>query len=150
MTYKRILVPIDGSRTANLGLREAMRLAKGQRAALHLVHVVDRHFLLLSGLEGGMYTDELLSDMTKYGRRILRKAEALVKSERLKCSLALLETLTGPAADLIVREAKKARADLIVIGTHGRRGVKRLVLGSDAEQIVRTSPVPVMLVRSTK
>jgi nucleotide-binding universal stress UspA family protein len=49
-----------------------------------------------------------------------------------------------------VRQAKKWRADLIVIGTHGRRGVSRLVMGSDAEQIVRTSPVPVMLVRGKK
>ena len=60
----------------------------------------------------------------------------------------MLETIAGPAADLIVRQAKRWRADLIVLGTHGRRGLRRLVLGSDAEQIVRTSPVPVLLVRA--
>jgi len=60
----------------------------------------------------------------------------------------LLETLTGPAAEPIVGQAKKWGADLIVLGTHGRRGVRRLVLGSDAEQVVRSSPVPVMLVRA--
>ena len=87
---------------------------------------------------------------------VLRKVDCavadgtLVKRNRLSCSTALLETMTGPAADLIVRQAKKWHADLIVIGTHGRRGVRRIVMGSDAEQIVRTSPVPVMLVRSKK
>ncbi|HEU5178993.1 MAG TPA: universal stress protein [Burkholderiales bacterium] len=54
----------------------------------------------------------------------------------------------GPAAGPIVREARKQRADLIVLGTHGRRGVRRLVLGSDAEQVVRTASVPVLLVRA--
>ncbi|OAI50433.1 hypothetical protein AYO46_10155 [Betaproteobacteria bacterium SCGC AG-212-J23] len=150
MTYKRILVPVDGSQTSTLGLREAIRLAKGQGASLHLVHVVDGHYMLLSGIESGVHTDELLQALGQSGRRILRKAEGLVKKQGLKCSVALLETLTGPAADLIVREARKRRAELIVIGTHGRRGVKRLLMGSDAEQIVRTSPVPVMLVRSGK
>jgi nucleotide-binding universal stress UspA family protein len=58
------------------------------------------------------------------------------------------EIVGGPAADVIVREAKKQRADLIVLGTHGRRGMRRLVLGSDAEQVVRMSPVPVLLVRA--
>src|SRR6185436_20106869 len=148
MTYKHILVPVDGSRTSTLGLREAIRLAKGQGAGLHLVHVVDGHHMLLGGIESGAHTDELLQALGQSGRRILRKAEALVKKQGLKCSVALLETLTGPAADLIVREARKRRAELIVIGTHGRRGVRRLLMGSDAEQIVRTSPVPEMLVRS--
>ena len=75
-------------------------------------------------------------------------AAALAKRGGLKFSEAMLETMTATAADLIVREAKKGRGDLIVISTHGRRGVSRLGMGSDAEQIVRTSPVPVMLVRA--
>src|SRR5216684_715602 len=60
---------------------------------------------------------------------------------------AVLAGLEGPAAEPIVRQARKWHADLIVIGTHGRRGLKRLVMGSDAEQIVRNAPAPVMLVR---
>jgi nucleotide-binding universal stress UspA family protein len=57
------------------------------------------------------------------------------------------EVAAGPVADVVVREAGRQRADLVVIGTHGRRGVRRLVLGSDAEQVVRASRVPVLLVR---
>jgi nucleotide-binding universal stress UspA family protein len=150
MTYKRILVPVDGSQTSTLGLREAIRLAKGQRASLQLVHVVDQHYVLMSGMEIGPQIDQLTLGLKQRGRQILHKAEALAEKAKLKCSSSLLETFTGPAADLIVRQARKWRADLIVIGTHGRRGVRRLVMGSDAEQIVRSSPVPVLLVRSKK
>ena len=148
MTYKRILVPLDGSRTSSLGLREAVRLAKGQRASLQLVHVVDEHYVLMAAGEVGVQLDTVLGDLKKGGRRMLRAAEARVRKQGVACSTVILETLTGPAAGPIVRQARKWRADLIVIGTHGRRGVRRLLLGSDAEQIVRTSPVPVLLVRA--
>ena len=148
MTYRRILVPVDGSKPSNLGLREAIRLARGQNATLHLVHVVDQHQVLMSAAEVGVPLEPLMDSLRQGGRRVLRNAKALVERHRMKCSTAILETMTGPASDLIVRQAKKWRADLIVIGTHGRRGMSRLVMGSDAEQIVRTSPVPVMLVRA--
>ena len=147
MTYKRILVPVDGSRTSNRGLREAIRLAKGQKASLQLVHVVDEHTVLVSGAEVGPYMANLMLQLRKWGRQVLRNAEALVRRHGLKCTTVLLEAQAGPAAGLIVRQAKKSGVDLIVIGTHGRRGVRRLLMGSDAEQIVRTASVPVMLVR---
>jgi nucleotide-binding universal stress UspA family protein len=150
MSYKRILVPVDGSPPSKLGLREALRLAKGQGAQLQLVHVVDEHYALLSGAELGIYSTDLLASLTQAGRRILDNAETLVKRQGIPCSRVLLETAAGPAADPIVRRAKKWRADLIVLGTHGRRGIRRVLMGSDAEQIVRASPVPVLLVRSKK
>jgi nucleotide-binding universal stress UspA family protein len=56
--------------------------------------------------------------------------------------------MAGPAAEAILRDARKWGADLIVMGTHGRRGLRRVVLGSDAEQVVRMSKVPVLLVRA--
>ena len=147
MTYRRILVPVDGSEPSNLGLQEAIRLARGQQAELQLVHVVDQHYVLMSAA-AGIEVDAAMRWLRQGGRSILHDATALVRRNGLQCSSVLLETLTGPAADPIVRQAKKWRADLVVIGTHGRRGVRRLVMGSDAEQIVRTSPVPVMLVRA--
>jgi len=148
MTYKRILVPVDGSRASSRGLREAIRLAKGQQASLQLVHVVDEHTVLVSGAEVGPEMVNLMLELRKRGSQLLRSAEALVRRNGLKCTAVLLEAQAGPAADLIVRQARKSGADLIVIGTHGRRGLRRLIMGSDAEQIVRTAPVPVMLVRA--
>ena len=147
MAYKRILVPVDGSRTARLGLREAVRLAKGQRAAIQLVHVVDEHYVVMAAAEVGVQLDGVINDLKAGGRRMLKAAEQQVRRQGVRCSSVMLETLTGPAAEPIVRQARKWRADLIVIGTHGRRGVRRLLMGSDAEQIVRTSPAPVLLVR---
>lgn len=148
MAYKRILVPVDGSPTSNAGLREAIDLAKGQEASLQLVHVVDYHYLVMTGLEAGAYIDDLMASLVQSGRRILKRAEELARKNGVPVTTVLVESPAGPAADAIVRQAKKWKADLIVIGTHGRRGVRRLLMGSDAEQTVRNSPVPVMLVRS--
>ena len=150
MTYKRILVPVDGSKTSQYGLKEAIRLARGQKAGLVLVHVVDEHVVVMASMEAASYMEDLRPSLLKSGRRILGKAEEAVRKAGVACKSVLLETMVAPAADLIVRQAKKSGADLIVIGTHGRRGVRRLVMGSDAEQVVRTSPVPVMLVRAPK
>ena len=60
-----------------------------------------------------------------------------------------MESTQRDAAGTIVAQARKRRAELIVLGTHGRRGMLRLVLGSDAEQVVRTAPAPVLLVRAS-
>jgi nucleotide-binding universal stress UspA family protein len=150
MSYKRILVPVDGSATSNEGLREAIELAKAQGAALRLVHVADEHFIAAMGLEYEASVDRLMHSVKTAGRRVLRKAEDAVRRAGLEPTTVMLETLTGPVADPIVGEAKKWRADLIVIGTHGRRGMRRLVLGSDAEHVVRLSPVPVLLVRAAQ
>ena len=148
MGYSRILVPVDGSATSDEGLREAIQLAKAQGAALRLVHVADEHFIATMGADYAASVDNLMRSMKAAGRRILRKAEGAVRRAGLEATTVMLETLTGPVADPIVGEAKKWRADLIVIGTHGRRGMRRLVLGSDAEHVVRLSPVPVLLVRA--
>ena len=148
MAYKRILVPVDGSPTSNAGLREAIDLAKGQEASLQLVHVVDYHYLVMTGLEAGAYIEDLMASLTQSGKRILRRAEELARKSGVPVTSVLLESPAGPAADAIVRQAKKWKADLIVIGTHGRRGVRRMLMGSDAELVVRNSPAPVMLVRS--
>jgi nucleotide-binding universal stress UspA family protein len=148
MAYRKILVPVDGSPTSNAGLREAVSLAKAQGASVQLVHVVDYHYLAMAGLEAGAYIDTMTANLTESGRRILKRAEETVRKSGVPVTSVLLESSSGPAADAIVRQAKKAKADAIVIGTHGRRGVRRLLMGSDAEQVVRSSPVPVLLVRS--
>ena len=150
MSYKRILVPVDGSATSKAGLREAIALAKGQGASLQLVHVADQHYIGLMGMESSAAgISEMMEGVKRAGRGILKSAQAAADKAGVKATAVLLETLTGPAADLIVKQAKKSGADLIVLGTHGRRGVRRLLMGSDAEQVVRNAPVPVMLVRSS-
>jgi nucleotide-binding universal stress UspA family protein len=147
--YKKILVPIDGSPASNLGLNEAIKLAKDQGAKLRLFHLVDE-YIAVSSPDGMAFsnTDDLLESLRDGGKKIIEKAEALARRNGLTPESVMLESFGGRAADFIVEQATKWRADLIVLGTHGRRGVKRLVMGSDAEQVVRTTPVPVLLVRS--
>jgi nucleotide-binding universal stress UspA family protein len=144
--YRRIVVAVDGSPTSMKGLREAIRLAKDGSAQLVLVHVVNE-FVAFANLDGFAPGVDLVPSLREGGRRILAKAKALADKQRVRARTVMRETLGGPAADTIVREARKQRADVIVLGTHGRRGLRRAVLGSDAEQVVRRSPVPVLLVR---
>lgn len=144
--YKRILAAVDGSKASNKGLREALRLAKREGARLFLLNVVN-DFYAFAAMEGPAPVD-LVPMLREGGKRILARAQAAARKAGVKPKALMREIVGGPAADAIVREAKKQRADLIVLGTHGRRGVRRLVMGSDAEQVVRTSPVPVLLVRA--
>jgi len=147
--YRKILVAVDGSPASGKGLREAIRLARAERAKLFILHVVDE-FQAFAAMDGlvGLPGADLLSALREGGKRILAKAVGIALKQKIKPKGILREMLSGPAAYPIVREARKLRADLIVLGTHGRRGVRRLVLGSDAEQVVRTASVPVLLVRT--
>ena len=142
--YKRILVPVDGSDTSTLGLREAIGLAKDQNARVRLLHVVDESVLALTP-EVGMV--DISDSLIVAGRQTLERAHALAQRQGVKADTAMPENVIGRVADSILDEARNWRADLIVMGTHGRRGVSHMLLGSDAEGVVRGSPVPVLLVR---
>lgn len=146
MAYKRILVPVDGSRTSTAGLKEALRLAKGEHARLRLLHVVDE-MTVFNTPEGGVNLAPLLAALDRGGRRLLRKAEKLASYRGVKAESELWESAGVRVADVIVGRAKRWHADLIVMGTHGRRGVNRMLLGSDAELVVRNAAVPVLLVK---
>jgi nucleotide-binding universal stress UspA family protein len=144
--YRRILVAVDGSAAANKGLREAVRLAGIEGGQLFILYVVNE-FYAYASMEGvGLGTD-VSTVLRKEGQRLLERAKAVAAKQGVQAKIVQREILGGSAADSIVKEAKKLRADIIVLGTHGRRGVRRLVMGSDAEQVVRTASVPVLLLR---
>jgi nucleotide-binding universal stress UspA family protein len=145
--YQRILVPVDGSHTSTLGLREAIRIALDQRARLRLISVVDE-YVIAQNFEGLINAGDMIDALRESGQKAIRNALALVKKHDLKAEATTFETVGDRVAEVIVREAKKWKADLIVMGTHGRRGFNRMVLGSDAEGVLRHSPVPVLMVRS--
>lgn len=144
--YQRILVPVDGSDVSANGLREAMRLAHDQHAKLRLIHVINE-LAIIAAYEGTLYTSELLEALRDGGMKILDRAAGQVKAAGLQVETALLEANGGHAGDAIVRDAQQWPADIIVLGTHGRRGMARLLMGSDAEQVVRHATVPVLLVK---
>ncbi|MCE9641480.1 MAG: universal stress protein [Betaproteobacteria bacterium] len=145
--YQRILVPVDGSHTSTLGLQEAIRIAVDRRARLRLISVVDE-FIMAQNFEGLVNASDLIDALRDAGKRALNNAVALARKHGVKAEASMFETMGDRVSEVIVRDAKKWKADLIVMGTHGRRGVGRMVLGSDAEAVLRTSPVPVLTVRS--
>jgi nucleotide-binding universal stress UspA family protein len=145
MAYKRILVPVDGSPTSAKGLKAAIKLAREGRGRLRLLHVVEEYTAFIAP-EGGVDITPILDGMKAAGRRTLARVERGMRKAGARHDTMLVESLGSRVADLVVQQAKRWRADLIVMGTHGRRGMKRALLGSDAELVVRHSPVPVLLV----
>jgi nucleotide-binding universal stress UspA family protein len=145
--YKRILVPVDGSATSGAGLAQALGLARDQRAKVKLLHVVDE-FRVFTTPDGGLNAGAVIGALKRGGRQVLARAVRRAASRGLKPECTLVENVSGRVADIVVDQARRWRADLIVMGTHGRRGVNRALLGSDAELVVRQAPVPVLLVRS--
>lgn len=146
--YKRILVPLDESRIAKTGFDEAIKLAKDQSAELCLLHVLDNAPIIQSVGVHPSGIEQIIDAAKASGKKLLAKAEARARKHRIPVKTILFETDAQEIAAVIAGQARKYRADLIVIGTHGRQGVSRLVMGSDAESVVRESTVPVLMVRS--
>jgi nucleotide-binding universal stress UspA family protein len=146
--YQRILVPIDGSTTSTCGLDEAIKLAQLTGASLRLIHVVDALTITKGFLPSAHYADAVPPGKKEAGEQILEQARTRVAESGVKVEAFLFDSVLPRVSEAVIEQAKAWNADLIVIGTHGRRGVGRVLLGSDAEQIVRTAPVPVLLVRA--
>ncbi len=151
MAYKRILVPLDGSATSNAGLKEALKIAKASRGRVRLLHVVD-DTVLFRMAEPGVDLGSMLDDLRRYGRQVLQAAARKAAAQKVEAESDLSESFGLRVADVITRVARRWRADLLVIGTHGRRGMNRLLMGSDAELVVRNTALPVLLIhgRDTK
>jgi nucleotide-binding universal stress UspA family protein len=145
MSYRRILVPVDGSGTAAAGLDEAIGLAISHGAEMCLLHVREK-LPALQGMEV-LIERRLIENLTQLGRKVLAAAGSEAKRRGIAARTVLRRSPRESIAGAIVAEAKAWRADLIVMGTHGRRGVGRLVLGSTAEAVLRLAPAPVLLVR---
>ncbi|MEO5700036.1 MAG: universal stress protein [Casimicrobiaceae bacterium] len=150
--FKSILVAVDGGATSWLGFRHALALAREQEATLHVLHILD-DAPLITGYEGAGYitqdyVDRLDETLRRNANKVLAKAAAEASAAGHAVNRVLVEARGNGVAGIIVREARKLRADLIVLGTHGRSGLKRLVMGSDAEAVVRETKLPVLLVRA--
>lgn len=147
--FKTILVAVDGSAISNLGLEEAISLATELGATLCVLHVIEQ-FILARGLDAPDFVEGLLEALRDTGKKIL--AEAVNEAEQVGVTTRsiLAEAIKRPVADMILEQAKKCGADMIVLGTHGRRGMSRLVMGSDAERVVQEATVPVLLVRTRR
>lgn len=145
--YQHILVPLDGSKTAERGLREALRFAAERKAIVRLLHIID-DFPMLMEMSGQSSFEATTREIRAYGEALLGRGARAAAEAGVQSETVIREVMQGRVADVIADEAGRAGCDLIVMGTHGRRGFSRLALGSDADLVVRTSPVPVLLVRN--
>jgi nucleotide-binding universal stress UspA family protein len=145
--YSKIMLAFDGSDTSLHALRQAMELTGKLSATLRIVHVVDMGWLP-AGPEMAIDTAALSAARRRMGEKTIEVARATVGEGEFAAEAVLIETETPTqhVAEAIAAEASRWGADLVVSGTHGRRGFQRLMLGSVAEQIARRSATAVLLI----
>lgn len=142
--FRRILVPVDGSATSNKALVTALDIARDSDSHVRLLHVVDE----LAYVTGFEASGQVLAIVREGGRRVLAESADIAKAAGVPVETRLIDEPGRRLGDVIAAEAGEWKADLVVVGTHGRRGMSRMLLGSGAEQIIRLAPVPVLVVRS--
>jgi len=151
--YKRILVAIDGSVTSDLALREAIGLAKDQNAMLRLIHVVD---VTPPAYMAAEVTVAVHFPLAEYQKALKESGEKLLKTRattareagvNVNTKLITVGMVGERIYEAIEEQSKQWPANLIVVGTEGRRGFQRLMIGSVAEGLVRISTKPVLLIR---
>ena len=148
--YKRIAVAVDGSETSTMALSEAVKLAKAMNSTLLLLYVCEEMPVVWN--TDGM-TPFPIEEVTKAfidaGKQLLLQDRASVVESGVEVETRLVEDYNGRIGAVISEEAEKWLADLLVVGTHGRKGINHLLMGSVAEGVMRTANMPVLLVRGT-
>jgi len=145
--YEKILVAYDGSETAKRALAEALKFAALTGAQLRIVHALD--IVAPMGMGMTYVPADLIESYREDARKRLDDARAQARAAGVRCETEMIDVLSidDSVADCLQRCASVNGAQLAVLGTHGRRGVKRALIGSVAERFVRSAPCPVLLVR---
>ncbi len=142
--YKRLFVADDGSEAGAAALNEAIGLGQSEGSELHITFVVHHPTTFGHPIVNLAAVEEALE---AEARTTLESAAAKAQAAGVTASTAMVSATRAPIAATLLAEAAKWQADLIVMGTRGRRGLDRAVLGSVAEAVLRTTPLPVLLVR---
>jgi nucleotide-binding universal stress UspA family protein len=143
--YKHLLVPLDGSPTSEAALTHAIALARTCGAVLTVMTVYDPFPMIAAAAEYGSYQVQLAEDLRL-------EAELTVNAARTRAEAADL-TVTARVVDLktvwraILDVAQSDQADLIVMGSHGRSGLDKLVMGSETQRVLQHTHLPVLVVR---
>lgn len=142
--FQKILVPVDGSSTSTKALDYALQLARDNHSQVRAMHAIDE----LGYLSGYEYSGELMASARKNASALLQKAVVAAQAQGVALDTRLIDQPGQRLGQTVADEAADWGADLVVVGTHGRRGVGRVLLGSGAEQIVRMAPMAVLTVRA--
>jgi len=141
----RILHPSDFSRASSAAFKKAVEMAKSNRGELMLVHVLNPVIPVAGdGYVSPKMYEEIAASNRAWAQKELNKLVAKAKASGVRAKATVLE---GSAHDQIVRFARSKRADLLVLGTHGRSGIAKLFLGSVAGRVVAAASCPVLTVR---
>lgn len=143
--FRRILHPTDLSRASRAAFAKAVELAKSDRAELLLVHVLGPILVPAEAYVPAKAYEDMWASARATGQKALDTLAGHARKAGARATTVLVEG--SPAHEEIARVAKRKRADLIVMGTHGRTGIARAFLGSVASRVVATSPCPVLTVR---
>lgn len=143
--FKHILIPVDGSPNAARAVEKAAGLAKAFGSTITLVTVIDNYPFAGVGGDFAYGQVEYLEAATANANGALRKAEEALVSQGLTCDKRVIEEHV--IHEGILDTAKELRVDLIVMGSHGRHGLEKLLLGSVTTRVLGRSPVPVLVVR---
>ncbi len=141
--YKRILIPVDGSATSKKALTAALQLARESGGRLRLLHSVDE----LAYLSGFEYSGDVVRVARENAAKVLDDASAMAKAAGVEVDQILVDQPGQRLGETVSEAASSWEADLIVVGTHGRRGFSRMFLGSGAEQVIRVAAIPVLVIR---
>ena len=144
VTFNRILVAVDGSPTSNKALAAALELARSHGGRIRLVHSVDE-LLYMSGFDTSA---DVVTIIRANAQKVLAEAASAAAAAGVAAECDLVDAPGQRLGDIVARQAASWQADLVVVGTHGRHGVGRVLMGSGAEQIIRHSPVPVLVIRA--
>jgi nucleotide-binding universal stress UspA family protein len=149
--YSRILVATDGSPTSEQAIEQAARLAKDQHAQLRIVHAIEQSRLAFAAAGPvALDLEGILDALRKSGQAALERGKAIAQRSGVEAEAAIVgdDAIDDRVAMVLAAEARRWRADLVVLGTHGRRGINHLLMGSVAEAVARVAPAHVLLVRA--
>jgi len=146
--YKRIVVAVDGSETSNKALEEATKLAREMNSLLLLLHVCEEMPIMLEpdGMNRFLMENSLRA-VADAGKALLEKYRGRLAEQGVAVETKLVETYGGRIGSVLSEEAYKWNADLLVVGTHGRKGIAHFMMGSVAEGVAHTASMSVLLVR---
>ena len=142
MSYKRILIAVDSSEFSMTAAKKGLELAHQLNAEVALIFVVDVS-KALGNIDAGLMPETALLILKKEALQTLETLEAMYNGNKL-----LKFMPEGHPSDDIIKTSENYEADLIIIGTHGRTGLQHLLIGSVAENVIRKSKIPVMVVPS--
>ena len=143
--FKKILLPVDGSSTSNQAIEKTIAMAEAFKSEVILVSVIDDYAFTGVGVDFAYGQTEYLQAATAEANATLEAAKQLFEARGIAVASTLVE---GHAVFRgILDTAQSTGADLIVMGSHGRQGLKKLVLGSVAAQVLSHAHLPVMIVR---